>query len=310
MLDKYKKALVTGGAGFIGSHICEELVKIGKQVVTIDDLSTGKIENVPSEVEFIERDISRPEELNGILNDIDIVFHVAAQPSTRKSLEDPKLDFNSNMTGTFNMLTAALAKKVSRFIYTSSSAAYGEPKQLPMKEDDYPLPTTPYGASKLCGEIYSLMFKETYGLPVTCLRPFNVYGTRENLETSLDEVVLYTRAILNNEPITVYGDGNQARDFVYVKDVAQAHILAAEHDESIGKVINVGTGNEVTINMLIAEIESASGKRAVINREPWPGGDIYQEYADVNLANNLLGFTPATGLVEGLRIISQSFQIM
>jgi len=309
MLDKYERVLVTGGAGFIGSHICEELVNIGKQVITVDDLSTGKQENVPNGAEFIELDITNLERLREVLQNIDIVFHVAAQPSTRKSIEDPNLDFNSNVTGTFNVLTVALEEKVKRFIYTSSSAVYGEPKRLPMKEDDYPAPTTPYGASKLCGEIYALIFKEAYGLPVTCLRPFNVYGTRENLGTTLDEVALYTQAILNNRPITIYGDGNQSRDFVYVKDVAHAHILAAEDDESIGRILNVGTGTEVTINMLIEEIQSVSGKKAIISREPWPSGDIYQEYGDISLANKLLGYSPTTSLTEGLQIVSQSFHI-
>lgn len=309
MLDKYKKALVTGGAGFIGSHVCEELLKIGKQVVTTDDLSSGKQENVPNGVEFIELDISRPEILKGAFGDIDIVFHVAAQPSTRQSIVNPEIDFNSNVTGTFNMLTLALEAKVKRFIYTSSSAVYGEPKRLPMKENDYPAPTTPYGASKLCGEIYSLMFGETYGLPVTCLRPFNVYGIRENLETTLDEVVVYTQALLKNQPITIFGDGQQSRDFVYVKDVARAHILAAECDASIGKVLNIGTGTKVSINELVTEVQSVVGKKVIINREPWPEGDIFQEYGDINLAQKLIGYSPATSLKEGLGIISHSLEV-
>ena len=292
--------MVTGGAGFIGSYICDELMSIGKNVVVIDDLSTGNRNNIPSGVEFINIDIQDYSKVRKSFEGIDLVFHVAAQPSTRTSLNESDRDFDSNARGTFNVLKASLEARVKKLVYTSSSAVYGEPKNLPMRETDKPEPTSPYGASKLSGELYCLVYHRAYGLPVTCLRPFNVYGPRENAKVTGDEVYLYTRAISREEPITVYGDGTQTRDFIHVADVAQAHILAAQKDEAVGHVINVGTGYEVAINRLIKEIEKAAGKKALVNKKPWPQGDIYREYADTELANKLLVYSPGGTLSKGI----------
>jgi len=198
------------------------------------------------------------------------------------------------------VLTAALEAKVKRLIYTSSSAVYGEQKRLPLDEKHVPDPSTPYGTSKLCGERYCIVFSRIYGLPCTCLRPFNVYGPRENPGTSLDEVALYTRAVLKKQQITIYGDGNQTRDFVYVKDVAHAHILAAEHDASIGQVLNIGTGSEISINRLAQQIEEITGNKAMAQYKPWPPGDIYREFANNQLAEAMIGYSPVTILREGI----------
>jgi len=300
MLDGYRRALVTGGAGFIGSHICEELLSYGKKVVIVDNLSTGRQENIPPGTEFLELDVTDRAGMQRALKDVDLIFHVAAQPSARASVEDPRLDFESNVRGTYNLLTAALEANVKKLIYTSSSAVYGEPKHLPLDEKHVPDPSTPYGTSKLCGERYCIVFSRIYGLPCTCLRPFNVYGPRENPETSLDEVALYTRAVLKKQPITIYGDGNQTRDFVYVKDVAHAHILAAEHDASIGQVLNIGTGSEISINRLVQKIEETTGSKAMAQYEPWPPGDIYREFANNQLAEAMIGYSPVTILREGI----------
>jgi len=300
MLDGYRRALVTGGAGFIGSHICEELLSYGKKVVIVDNLSTGRQENIPPGTEFLELDVTDRAGMQRALKDVDLIFHVAAQPSARASVEDPRLDFESNVRGTYNLLTAALEANVKKLIYTSSSAVYGEPKHLPLDEKHVPDPSTPYGTSKLCGERYCIVFSRIYGLPCTCLRPFNVYGPRENPETSLDEVALYTRAVLKKQPITIYGDGNQTRDFVYVKDVAHAHILAAEHDASIGQVLNIGTGSEISINRLVQKIEETTGSKAMAQFEPWPPGDIYREFANNRLAEAMIGYSPVTILREGI----------
>jgi len=301
MLDGYSGVLITGGAGFIGSHLCEEILDCGKQVVVIDDLSTGKEENLPPEVHLIKMDIADQRKLWGAMKGIDIVFHVAAQPSTRDSIENPDLDFRCNTLGTYNILMAAREAGVRRFVYTSSSAVYGEPKKLPLSEADLPVPMTPYGASKLCGEHYCSAFANAYGLPSTCLRPFNVYGPRENLDSSLDEVAHYTLAIMEGRPVTVYGDGSQTRDFVYVKDVARAHVLAAHNDESIGKVFNIGTGLETSINDLINVIREVTGRKAQIERKPWPEGDIRREFGDISLAERLIAYTPQTRLGEGVK---------
>jgi UDP-glucose 4-epimerase len=298
--------MVTGGAGFIGSHICDELVRIGKDIVVIDDLSTGSRNNIPSGVEFIKVDIRDYSEVRKAIEGVDLVFHVAAQPSTRASIDEPNLDFGSNVWGTFNVLEASLGAKVKKLVYTSSSAVYGEPKNLPMRESDKPEPTSPYGASKLSGELYCLVYHRVYGLPVTCLRPFNVYGARENKEVTADEVYLYTRALSHEESITVFGDGSQTRDFVHVKDVAHAHILAAQEDKAVGYVINIGIGYEVAINELVTEIEKVTGKNATVNKKPWPNGDIYREYADIGLAHRLIGYSPGKTLSVGILELLES----
>ncbi|MFW6125561.1 MAG: NAD-dependent epimerase/dehydratase family protein [Chloroflexota bacterium] len=308
MLEKYSRVMITGGAGFIGSYVCEEARKHGKHIVVIDDLSTGKQSNLPSGVEFLRMDIAQPDSLREAMKGVDLVFHVAAQPSTRTSVEDPDLDYRSNTLGTYNVLSAAREAGVRRFVYTSSSAVYGQPSKLPLRETDVPVPATPYGASKLCGEHYCTAFASVYGVPCTCLRPFNVYGPRENLEVSLDEVVQYTRAVMNGQAITVYGDGSQTRDFVYARDVARAHIQAANSDEAVGKVLNIGTGLEVTISDLVTSIESVTGRRAAIQYDRWPEGDIFREFGDVSLARETIGYVPETDLYEGLRQVMSALK--
>lgn len=303
MLDDYDRVMITGAAGFIGSHLCEEVLDLGKQVVVIDDLSTGKEENLPAEADFIKMDIADLGSLQDAMMGIDLVFHLAAQPSTRNSIENPYLDFHSNTLGTYNVLAAARGAGVRRLIYTSSSAVYGEPERLPLTEADLPIPMTPYGASKLCGEHYCTAFAGVYQLPCVCFRPFNVYGPRENLDTSLDEVIHYTAAILEGRPVTVYGDGSQTRDFVNVKDVVRAHILAADNDKSIGKVFNVGTGRETSINELVKEIEKVTGRQAQLQHEAWPEGDIRREFADISLAHKTINYSPQTELDHGINQI-------
>lgn len=300
MLDKYTNVLVTGGAGFIGSHLCRELLRLGKKVTVVDNLSTGKAENVPAGARLLVLDITQPAILTQAMEGLDLVFHVAAQPSTRRSVDDPLLDFEPNARGTFNVLRAAKAAGVKRLVYTSSSAVYGNPKRLPIKERHLPAPLAPYGASKLCGELYCRVFDRVYGLPCTCLRPFNVYGPGENPLVSQDEVYQYLKAVLEGQPVIVYGDGNQTRDFVHVQDVVQAHILAAERDDSRGYVLNVGTGVETSINQLVQDIEAVTGQKAIIRHEPWPQGDIAREFGDITLAGKVLGYSPRVNLRQGI----------
>ncbi len=309
MLERYPTVMITGGAGFIGSHLCEEIESYVRRCVVIDDLSTGDVGNVPEFVDFFQMNLVELDRLTNAMKGVDLVFHLAAQPSTRDSISDPDLDFRSNTLGTYNVLKAAHKAGVRRFVYTSSSAVYGEPEKLPLTESDVPVPGTPYGASKLCGEHYCSAFHHVYGLTCTCLRPFNVYGPRENLETSLDEVAHYTAAVMEDRPITVFGDGSQTRDFVYVKDVARAHLLAADNDASIGKVINIGTGGEITINELIATIENVTGNKARIQPEDWPEGDISREYGDISQAKEILGYVPQTDLIEGIGQMVKSMPV-
>lgn len=307
MLDSYRKILVTGGAGFIGSHICDELLRLKKDIVVMDDLSTGKAENLPSSIEVARIDISSGD-LGPAMKGIDLVFHVAAQPSTRQSVEDPLRDMRSNALGTLRVLLAAQEAGVKKVVYTSTSAVYGEPKDLPMSEDHPPAPTSPYAASKLTGEHYCYVLHQLRGLAYTCVRPFNVYGTRENLEVSLDEVAQFTLAVLEDREITVNGDGNQSRDFVHARDVARAHVLAADDDRALGRVFNIGTGRETTINSLLQTIEEVTGRQPRVRHQSWPKGDIYREYASIRLAGELLGYEPQEDLPSGIRELADDFR--
>lgn len=308
MLESFERVMITGGAGFIGSHLCEGVMACGKQVTAIDDLSTGKEANVPPGVGLVRVDISQRNSLRDVMRGIDVVFHLAAQPSVGNSIEEPDRDFRSNTLGTYNVLMAAREAGVKKLVYTSSSAVYGEPKRLPLHESDLPCPGNPYGASKLCGEHYCQAFAAVYGLAYTCLRPFNVYGPRENLESSGDEVAHYVVAIMQGQPITVHGDGSQTRDFIHVRDVVRSHILAADNDRATGKVFNIGTGQETSINDLVKMIEEAARKKATIRREPWSKGDIHREFGDISLARKEVGFAPETELIDGIRGLVRDFE--
>jgi len=307
MLGSYKRILVTGGAGFVGSHLCDELLARGKDVLVVDDLSTGKAENLPSSVEIARRNIAS-DDLGSVMKGIDLVFHVAAQPSTRKSVEDPLRDMRSNALGTLKVLLAAIEAGVKKVVYTSTSAVYGEPKDLPMSEEQPPEPASPYAASKLTGEHYCHVLRQLRGLPYTCLRPFKVYGTRENLDVSLDEVAQFTLATLKEKEITVNGDGNQSRDYVHARDVARAHVLAADEDRALGRTFNIGTGRETTINSLLQIIEEVTGRQPRVQHQPWPEGDIYLEYANIGHAQGVLGFSPKEDLRTGIQEIADSFR--
>ena len=307
MLESYRKILVTGGAGFIGSHLCDELLAQGKDILVVDDLSTGKAHNLPDYVSVSRLDIGS-DDLRPVMEGVDLVFHVAAQPSTRRSTEDPVTDLRSNALGTLNVLLTAHEAGVKRVVYTSTSAVYGEPKDLPMREDHFPVPASPYAVSKLAGEHYCRVLLHLHGLAFTCLRPFNVYGTRENLDVSLDEVAQYTQAVMQGKEITLNGDGSQSRDFVHVKDVVRAHVQAAEEDRTTAKVLNIGTGDEVSINQLLRLIQEVTGEKPQVRHGPWPKGDIYREYGSIERARELLGYIPKEDLTTGIKEIMDSFR--
>ncbi len=306
MLERYRKVLVTGGAGFVGSYITEAALAEDKEIVILDDLSTGLRENIPDGLHFVQADVSDYDAVRKAMDGVDLVFHAAAQPLSGASMDRPLIDCRSNALGTLTVLVAALAAGVGRVVYTSSSAAYGDPMNLPMHEEQLPRPTAPYGVSKLAGEHYALTFARSYGLPCVCLRPFNVYGERENPETTQDEVFRYTRSILRGEHISVSGDGTQTRDFVQASDVAIAHLLAADSEEAVGQVFNVGTGGETSINGLIEMIATVTGRRAVTTHQMWSSGDIYREYADTRKAALTLEFTAEVALQDGIRELVRS----
>jgi len=238
------KVLVTGGAGFIGSHLVDALIERGFDVIVIDNLSTGKKENLNPKAKFYKADIRDLEKIKPLFKKVSYVFHLAAQPRIQPSIINPAESHSNNVVGTLNVLIAARDAKVKKFIYSASSSAYGDQEKLPLREDMSPRPKSPYSLFKLIGEQYCKLFTEIYDLPTVCLRYFNVYGPRQSCEGAYATVIgIFLRQAKAGEPLTIVGDGNQTRDFTNVMDVVKANILAMESSRvGQGEVINIGTG--------------------------------------------------------------------
>ncbi len=299
-----KKVVVTGGAGFIGSHLAGELVGRGYRVIILDDLSTGKMENIErlinqGKVEFIEGSILTFPRLQQLFRDVDYVFHQAALPSVPRSIENPLASHEANITSTLNVLVAARDNTVKKVIYASSSSVYGDTPTLPKREDMLPNPQSPYAVTKLAGEYYCRVFGEVYGLATVCLRYFNVYGTRQSPDSQYAAVIpRFIKMALEGKSPIIFGDGEQTRDFTFVKDVVEANILAAESQAS--GVFNIGRGKRSTINELVNLISDiAGGKLEPVYQEPRPG-DVKHSIADISGAKTF-GYDPIYGLEEGLR---------
>ena len=244
------KCLVTGGAGFIGSNLVDSLIERGDEVVIIDNLSNGKKENINPKAKFIQADIRNINEIKDYFEGIDYVFHLAALASVQPSIEDPVGYNEVNTNGTLNVLLCAKNAGVKKIVYSASSAAYGDQKVMPLAETMPAHPISPYGLQKYVGELYCRMFSDVYGLPTVSLRYFNVYGERQPIQGAYTSVLgIFTRQRLNNESLTIVGDGEQKRDYTNVVDVVQANILAAENDNvRNGEVINIGRGNSYSVN--------------------------------------------------------------
>ncbi len=298
--------LVTGGAGFIGSHIAEKCLLNGHNVRILDNLSTGRKENLAAlkgDVEFVEGDIRNMEDLHTAMSGIDMVFHQAALPSVPRSIEEPRACHESNITGTLNVLLAARRSGVKRVIYAGSSSAYGDTPVLPKKEDMTPSPLSPYALAKLTGEYYCQVFSSVYKLETITLRYFNVFGPRQNPESQYAAVIpKFVQAVQENKSPIVYGDGEQTRDFTYVGNVASANILAAQAEKTSGEVVNVATHTQISLNQLLTTLEEFSGQTAQPRYEPPRPGDVRHSFADITRAQQLLGYEPALGFKEGLRL--------
>lgn len=302
------KILVTGGAGFIGSHIVNRLLNEGYEVNVIDNMSTGypeKISHLDSkDLKITKGDIRDSDLVGKTMKDVDAVFHEAALVSPVLSVEDPLLTNDINVAGTLNLLKAASDLNVKRFIYASSAAVYGDTSQPQNRESMTPNPLSPYGVSKLAAEHYVTVFSRLYGLETSCLRYFNVYGPRQRLDPESaysGVIVTFLSRLLEDKSLTIHGDGEQTRDFVYIEDIVQANMLALTSNNASGEIFNIGTGTQTTVNKLANTLKEITGKKNLenVHSKPRPG-DIRYSYADIDKARRILNYNPKFSLKEGL----------
>ena len=296
--------VVTGGAGFIGSNTVDELVRRDHGVVVLDDLSSGKEENlaeVRNKITFIRGSITDLETVQKAMQQADFVIHLAARTSVPRSVKDPLETNRINVEGTLNVLVAARDNKVKRVVFAASSSAYGETPTLPKVETMQPVPISPYGVSKYVGELYAYAFGKCYGLENVCLRYFNIFGPRQDPDSPYSGVLSrFATAFLEGEEPTVFGDGEQTRDFTFVTNAVQANLLACEAPGASGKVFNVGTGGRVSLNQTLELLRGISGKKLQAKYEPPRDGDIRDSQADIAKTRQMLGYEPAVMFDEGL----------
>ena len=299
------RVLVTGGAGFIGSELVGQLVEQGREVVVIDNLVNGKRENLaglpPGRVRFVAGDIRDRTLVSEALAGVDSVFHLACL-GVRHSIHSPAENHDVNATATLGLLAEARSRRVSRFVYVSSSEVYGTGRRVPMDEDHPTFPMTVYGASKLAGESYTRAYHRTYGLATVVVRPFNTFGPRCHHEGDSGEVIpKFMLRALARRPLVIFGDGQQTRDFTEVSDTARGILACEEGELVVGETLNIGAGREITIRSLADAVATSAGwpTPSVVQEAPRPG-DVLRLYADVTKARRLLGFEPQIGLNQGL----------
>ena len=296
--------LVTGGAGFIGSHLVRGLLAEGHSVRVFDNYSSGKRENlyeVADRIDLFEGDLRYPEEILRACRGMELIFHQAAIPSVPRSVENPGESHDTNITGTFNLLQAAVQQKCRRLIYAASSSAYGDLKESPKHERMVPQPLSPYAVQKLTGELYCRTFYECWRLETISLRYFNVFGPRQDPESDYAAAIpAFVTAILSGQPPTVYGDGDQTRDFTYVDNVVHGNLLAAKMPKAQGQVVNLACGERISVNEVILTISEFLGRGIrPVHKKARPG-DVRHSTADIRLATKLLGFKPKVSFPEGL----------
>jgi UDP-glucose 4-epimerase len=298
------RILVTGGAGFIGSHLSEALVHAGHRVRVLDNFATGKRINlraVKDDVEIIRGDCADPRVASRAVDRIEAVFHEAAIPSVARSVDDPALSHRANATATLTMLVAARAAGVRRFMYAGSSSIYGDARESRKHERLTPKPLSPYAVAKLSGENYLRVFAELYGLETLTLRYFNVFGPRQDPGSPYSGVIsLFTTALLAGGTPVIYGDGRQSRDFTYVENVVAANMLALKAPGLKGQSVNVATGRAITLRELLAELGRLTGAPKKAELRPQRAGDIRHSLADIRAARKLLGYRPVVDFATGL----------
>lgn len=296
--------LVTGGAGFIGSHLVGALLHRGDRVRVADDLSTGKRENLAGcpGVDLVQGDLADPAVARRAVTGVDYVLHQAAIPSVPRSVADPRSSHRANVDATLNVLLAARDAGVRRVVYAASSSAYGNSAALPKHEDMPTCPLSPYALQKLMGEHYMRLFTELYGLETVSIRYFNVFGPRQDPSSPYSGVIsLFIRALLSGEAPRIYGDGTQTRDFTYVENVVDGVLRAATRPEAVGQVINVATGGRISLNALLETLRAILHSDVRAAYAPARAGDVHDSQADITKARQLLGYEPRIALEDGLR---------
>ncbi len=304
--------LITGGAGFIGSHLAEELLRRGARVRVLDNFSTGKRENLAGlgpHFELIEGDIRSYHTVHQAVRDVDYVLHQGALPSVPRSINDPITTNEVNVGGTLNLLDAARDAGVKRVVYASSSSVYGAHSQVPKREDMTPQPISPYAVSKLTGEHYCQVFSRTYGLETVSLRYFNVFGPRQDPQSAYSAFIpKFAAGILRHQELTVDGDGTQSRDFTYVRNVVEANLLAATAPGVSGEVFNIACGASLSVNEVVTHLAQLCGTQARLVHGPSRAGDVPHSLADISRAKKCLDYEPQVGAREGLAQVVAWFQ--
>jgi len=297
------KIIVTGGAGFIGSHLVDRLIEEGDKVIVIDNLSAGKKENLNPEADFHQLDICDFEKIKPLFQNVDYVFHLAAIPRVPISVKDPITTSKVNVMGTINVFKAAIDNNIKRIIFASSSSVYGDQKKLPLREDMIPNPISPYALQKLTGEQFAKLFTQLYKIPIVSLRYFNVYGSRADPDSEYSLVIgKFLKQRSQGNPLTIFGDGEQTRSFCYVDDVIEANIKAMRSERlKGGEVINIGSEKSYSINYLADLI---GGQIQYLSPRP---GDVLHTKADTNLAKNFLDWQPKVSFEQGLKRTQKCF---
>jgi nucleoside-diphosphate-sugar epimerase len=297
--------LVTGGAGFIGSNIVEALVKRGEEVVVLDNLSTGyekNIDHVRDRLTFVKGDIRDADAVRAALAGVDYVFHEAALASVPRSIEDPVLVTDVNVRGTLVMLEESRRAGVKRFVYAASSSAYGDTETLPKIESMAPRPLSPYAASKLTGEYYCAVYARVYGLSTVSLRYFNIFGPRQDPKSQYAAVIpIFVTHLLAGSRPTIFGDGEQSRDFTYIENVVEANLRASGCEGARGETVNIACGAHYTLNELFARVREIVGSSVAPLFAPARAGDVKHSHADISAARTLFGYSVAVPFGEGLR---------
>jgi UDP-glucose 4-epimerase len=299
-----KSILVTGGAGFVGSHIVDRLSS-QNNVIVLDNLFTGlssNLEKSKDRIKFVKGDILDKELLKDLVKNVEYIFHLAANVGNIRSIKDPYFDMDVNIKGTLNLLEACRDSRIKRLVYAGSAACYGEAKYLPIDEDHPLNPESPYAVSKLAAEKYCFAYHKVHGIPIAVVRFFNIYGPRQDTSEYANAISIFLSKFRKGEPITIYGDGEQTRDFIFVGDIVTGNLLAATQPAAVSGIFNIATGKGTSINQLVEAIRKVSGIQGKVNYLPARAGEVKHSRADIKKAGKILGFHPETNLKDGLSL--------